>query len=104
MMSFFIFKVMSFFAFGGPFMKTLTVRRLDERVGERLKDIAAEGGISVNELILRVLSAFTGVTEPSRFPVHYDLDPLAGGWNVAEEKVFNKNISPLSEVDEEMWQ
>ena len=84
-------------------MATMTLRGVDERCAEALKERAKEEGTSLNSLVLRLLRESLGLEKKRRNVVYTDLDPLAGTWSDADAAEFAQATSVFEKVDEEMW-
>ena len=66
-------------------MKSITVRGIDDAMGEKLKKMGREKGISVNQLILDLLKERLGLKKEKKYrAVHDDLDHLFGRWSEEE--------------------
>lgn len=84
-------------------MSQLTVRDVDEPLGDALKREAARRGLSVNRLVLQLLRESLG-QEPSPEPRQYtDLDHLAGTWTAAEADEFDRLLAAQREIDDALW-
>jgi hypothetical protein len=80
-------------------MPAISVRGLDEAQLNQLKEQARQQGISLNRLVLRRL---TGESSEANNR-HHDLDGLAGTWSEDESDAFSTAISPLEQIDPELW-
>lgn len=84
-------------------MAQLTVRDVDERLGEALKREAEARGMSVNRLVLQLLRESVGLA-PSTEPAAYtDLDHLAGTWSDKDAAEFERLLAGQRSVDESLW-
>jgi hypothetical protein len=84
-------------------MKTVTVRGIDVELDRSIKARAASEDLSANQWIVQALKKATGTGKKQIFPVHHDLDELAGGWTREETKAFAKNTKAFEKIDEELW-
>ena len=84
-------------------MSTMTVRGIDEKTAEALKEKAEREGSSVNALTLRLLRESLGLEKRKRSVTYSDLDHLAGTWNKEDAAEFEQNTAVFERVDEEMW-
>ena len=84
-------------------MATMTLRGVDERCAEVLKERAKQEGTSLNTFMLRLLRESLGLEKKRRNVVYTDLDFLAGTWSDADVAEFAQATSVFEKVDEEMW-
>jgi plasmid stability protein len=80
-------------------MASISVRGLSEQHLEALKGEAARQGISMNRLVLRLL---TQEEEPEGSGER-ELDALAGTWTEQEAEAFMTAIAPMEQIDPELW-
>lgn len=80
-------------------MAAISVRGLEADQLQALKDQASRQGISLNRLVLQLLSGDTSASCHS----HADLDALAATWSEQDEQDFNQAVAPLEQVDSELW-
>lgn len=85
-------------------MATMTLRGIDDKTVEVLKERAKREGSSVNAVTLRLLRESLGLEKKKRNVVHTDLDYLAGTWSKEEESEFERNTAVFEKVDEEIWE
>jgi len=84
-------------------MATMTLRGLDERTAEALKERARQEGTSINAVTLRLLRESLGLEKKKRSVVYTDLDHLAGTWSRKEAAEFERNTAVFEQVDAEIW-
>jgi plasmid stability protein len=84
-------------------MATMTLRGIDERTAEALKERARQEGTSINAITLRLLRESLGLEKKKRNIVYSDLDHLAGTWSREEAAEFERNTAVFEQVDEEIW-
>jgi plasmid stability protein len=84
-------------------MATMTLRGVDEKTAEALKERAQQEGTSVNAVTLRLLRESLGLEKKKRSVVYTDLDHLAGTWSREEAAEFERNTAVFEQVDEEVW-
>jgi hypothetical protein len=84
-------------------MTQLTVRDVDQRLDETLKQEAETRGMSVNRLILQLLRESVGLSSSKQSPVFTDLDPLAGTWTESDAAEFEQSLSTQRPIDDELW-
>ena len=85
-------------------MKTITIRGIDPELEKIIKESAHKKGKSINQFILNLLKSALGVSAQKKFQTYHDLDELAGGWTVKDEKQFYNVTKPFDEIDREMWE
>lgn len=80
-------------------MTQYTIRQVPERLDERLRRLARERDTSLNQVVVDLLSAATGLSDE---PVlHHDLDDLIGTW--VEDPAVDQALAAFETVDEELW-
>jgi plasmid stability protein len=84
-------------------MTTMTLRGIDEKTAEALKERATREGTSVNAVTLRILRESLGLDKRKRNVIYNDLDHLAGTWSREEAAEFERNTAFFEKVDEEIW-
>ncbi len=84
-------------------MTTMTLRGIDEKTAEALKEKARQEGTSVNAVTLRLLRESLGINKKRRTANYSDLDHLAGTWSPEEAAEFERNTAVFEKVDEEIW-
>lgn len=84
-------------------MTQLTVRDVDERLGEALKQEAEARGLSVNRLVLQLLRESVGLSGRKRPLVFTDLDHLAGTWSAADAAEIAPHLSAQRHIDDDLW-
>ncbi len=83
-------------------MANISVRGVDEKALRKLKQAASRRGVSLNRLIADMLNGTPG-GKPAAPADHTDLDPLAGTWDAADAREFNRATATFGQVDEELW-
>lgn len=84
-------------------MSTLTLRGIDERIADTLKERAKKEKSSVNALMLRIIKESLGLEKKKRRTLHDDLNHLAGTWSEQEATEFAQTITHFESVDENLW-
>jgi plasmid stability protein len=84
-------------------MATMTLRGIDEKTAEALKERAQKEGSSVNAVTLRLIRESLGLDKRKRNVIYNDLDHLAGTWSQEEVAEFERNTAVFEKVDEEIW-
>jgi hypothetical protein len=83
----------------------LTVRGFDKDLERRLREVARERKVSLNQAALLLLreGAGLGATERRTRVVGHSLDHLIGSWSEKEEQEFLETISGLEDIDPALW-
>jgi len=84
-------------------MATMTLRGIDEKTSEALKERAQKEGTSVNAVTLRLIRESLGIDKRKRNVIYRDLDHLAGTWSQEVVAEFERNTAVFEKVDEEIW-
>jgi plasmid stability protein len=84
-------------------MTIMTLRGIDEKTAEALKEKAKREGNSVNAVTLRLLRESLGLEKKKRNVIYTDLDYLAGTWSREEAADFERNTAVFEKVDEDIW-
>lgn len=84
-------------------MTNMTLRGLDEKTAEALKERARKEGTSVNAVTLRLLRESLGTDKRKRKVIYDDLDHLAGTWSREDAAEFERNTAVFEKVDEDLW-
>lgn len=85
-------------------MKAITIRGVDGKLEKKLKDVAKEESVSVNQFILKSLRKLLGLEKDKIHTKEYnDLDFLYGAWSDEEYESFEKSQKDFQKIDEDMW-
>ncbi len=86
-------------------MKQLTIRGFDEELTLRIKRLALNEGISLNQAVLRLLRKGANLGEKTDKPdvVGSSLDHMIGTWTEEEAEDIDRAIADFEEIDESMW-
>jgi hypothetical protein len=87
-------------------MKQLTVRGFDSELERRLRDLARQRRISLNQAAIVLLRRGAGLDPDeasSADCIGESLDELIGTWTEAEAREFDDAVRHLDLVDEDMW-
>jgi hypothetical protein len=77
-------------------MADFLLRDIDERVAERIKEMARQRGWPLNDVILHLVKQALGLSEPEPAPVPGDIARLLGAWDDAETRAFNEAMSAFT--------
>ena len=86
-------------------MNQLTVRGFDKELERRLRQVAKEQGVSLNQAALILLREGAGLGR-ARGPANAvgdSLDDLIGCWSADEERVFRKAVEVFETIDPHLW-
>ena len=82
-------------------MASMSIRGLNDKALFELRRRAEREGSSLNSLVVRLLQGED--TQTRRRPVFDDLDALAGTWSAQDQRAFERQTAPFSEVDAALW-
>ncbi|MCH7224759.1 FitA-like ribbon-helix-helix domain-containing protein [Haloferula sp. A504] len=83
-------------------MKSITIHKLDDATEERLVARARSEGVSLNQLVKRLLRESLGVHNAA--PDHRrDFAAFCGRWSEQEAEEFDRAVAGFDEIDEEVW-
>lgn len=88
-------------------MADFLLRDIDERVAERIKEMARQKGWPLNDVILHLLKQALGLVEPEPAAVPGDIARLAGAWGDEESKAFEaamQAFTGLPDDEPHYWQ
>jgi hypothetical protein len=89
----------------GAMMKAITIRGVEPEVADKLKQMAANQGKSINQLILEMLKKNVGLKKDRKYSKKYsDLDHLFGRWSAEEFRKINDKINQERQIDRELWE
>lgn len=86
-------------------MNQLTVRGFDKELERRLRQVAKERGVSLNQAALVLLREGAGLGR-DRSPAHIvgeSLDHLIGSWSASDERVFRQAVDVFETIDPNLW-
>ncbi len=86
-------------------MEQLTIRGFEEELVLRIKKLAQNEGISLNQAVLRLLRKGAGLSERKETPdvVGSSLDHFIGTWSAKEAEEIERALADFEEIDETMW-
>ena len=82
-------------------MADFLLRDLDERVAERIKEMARQRGWPLNDVILHLIKQALGLSETEPAPVPGDIARLLGSWDDAETRAFNEAMSAFTTLPDD---
>lgn len=86
-------------------MKQMTIRGFDQELELRIRRLARQEGISLNQAVLRLLQKGAGIGKRKNDTdvVGSSLDHLIGTWSAEEAESVERAIADLEAIDESMW-
>lgn len=85
-------------------MSQLTLRGLDKRLEQKIRELAKRERISLNKAALRLLEKGAGLGSPEPSDrIGHSLDHLIGTWTVEEADALLESIHSCEQVDAELW-
>lgn len=82
-------------------MADFLLRDIDERVAERIKELARQKGWPLNDVILHLLKQSLGLVEPEPAPVPGDIARLPGSWNDEEARAFQEAMAAMTSLPDD---
>jgi predicted NAD/FAD-dependent oxidoreductase len=82
-------------------MADFLLRDIDERVAERIKEIARQKGWPLNDVMLLLIKQALGIVEPEPAPVPGDIARLTGAWNDDEARAFQEAMAAMSSLPDD---
>jgi hypothetical protein len=81
-------------------MSQITLRGLDPRTENEIRQRAKKTGKSINQIVLEMINQST---DTKRQPRASSLRKLAGGWTKRDASKFSQAIKICEQIDEDMW-
>jgi hypothetical protein len=86
-------------------MSQLTLRGLDKRLLQHIRELARRERISMNKAALRLLERGAGLAPAqSADCIGSSLDHLIGTWTAAEANKVNDAIKSCEQIDPDLWE
>ena len=87
-------------------MKQLTIRGFEHELAKRIRRLANQEGLSLNQAVLKLLRKGAGLGEGKggADTVGSSLDHLIGTWTPEEADELDHALDDLEEIDESMWE
>ena len=82
-------------------MADFLLRDIDDKVAERIKEIARQRGWPLNDVILHLVKQALGLAEPEPAPVPGDIARLSGAWDDAESRAFKEAMSAFTDLPDD---
>ncbi|GGA82598.1 hypothetical protein GCM10011521_21180 [Arenimonas soli] len=82
-------------------MADFLLRDIDERIAERIKEMARQKGWPLNDVILHLLKQALGIIEPEPAPEPGDIARLTGSWNDDESRAFAEAMEALNSLPDD---
>ena len=82
-------------------MADFLLRDIDERVAERIKELARQKGWPLNDVIMHLVKQALGLAEPDPPPVPGDIARLTGAWKDEESKAFEAAMRAFSDLPDD---
>jgi plasmid stability protein len=82
-------------------MASLTVKQIDDRLLDLLRDQAKRRSQSLNTFVRELLARAVGFVPGVR--TYDDLSDLAGSWTDDDVRELEDNTRPFREIDESLW-
>ena len=82
-------------------MKTLTIRNVPPDLAAALDGERRRRGLSLNRTVLELMRQALGLGEDG--PHSNGLRHMAGTWNEAEFRQFEKHVALFARIDDELW-
>jgi len=82
-------------------MSQMTVRNIPAAVEARLRALARQSGLSLNQTVVQLLEAATGGRRLD--PRRRNLSAFSARWSAKEAEAFDHATAIFEAVDEEVW-
>ena len=83
----------------------LTIRGVDARTLQVIRELARRERISINKAALKLLEKGAGVAPPAPADrIGNSLDHLFGTWTKKEAKEFNESMKIFENIDPDPWE
>src|SRR6478609_2097633 len=82
-------------------MADFLLRDIDERVAERIKELARQRGWPLNDVILHLVKQALGLVDPEPAPEPNDIARLIGAWDDAESRAFQEAMSSFTSLPDD---
>lgn len=82
-------------------MADFLLRDIDERVADRIKEMARQKGWPLNDVILLLIKQALGLVDPEPAPVPGDIARLTGAWSDDEARAFEEAMSAMTNLPDD---
>jgi hypothetical protein len=82
-------------------MADFLLRDIDDKVAERIKELARQRGWPLNDVILHLVKQALGLAEPDPPAVPGDIARLMGAWDDAESRAFQEAMSSFNSLPDD---
>ena len=82
-------------------MADFLLRDIDERVANRVKEIARQKGWPLNDVLLLLVKQALGMAEPDPAPIPGDIARLNSAWNEDESRAFMEAMNSFTELPDD---
>ncbi len=82
-------------------MADFLLRDIDDRVANRVKELARQKGWPLNDVLLLLVKQALGMAEPDPAPIPGDIARLNGAWNEDESRAFMEAMNSFSELPDD---
>jgi hypothetical protein len=87
-----------------PHLDQLTIRGLDPRLQDKIRELARREGISLNKAAVRLLERGAGIDrQEDSDRIGHSLDHLIGTWSQREADAFLDAIQTCEQIDPDLW-
>mgnify|MGYP000294104266 CR=1 FL=1 len=82
-------------------MADFLLRDIDDRVANRVKELARQKGWPLNDVLLLLVKQALGMAEPDPAPIPGDIARLNGAWNEDESRAFMEAMNSFTELPDD---
>ncbi len=82
-------------------MADFLLRDIDDRVANRVKELARQKGWPLNDVLLLLVKQALGMAEPDPAPIPGDIARLNGAWNEDESRAFTEAMNSFTELPDD---
>lgn len=83
------------------FVADFLLRDIDDRVANRVKELARQKGWPLNDVLLHLVKQALGLAEPDPPAIPGDIARLTGAWNDEESRAFMEAMSSFTELPDD---
>ena len=82
-------------------MADFLLRDIDDRVANRVKELARQKGWPLNDVLLLLVKQALGMADPDPAPIPGDIARLNGAWNEDESRAFMEAMNSFTELPDD---